>query len=174
MLDPHTPSPQPRHPRRLLPEPVHPTTRTSSARRTTAQRAAEYYRAHSLTVLRISVGIVYCWFGALKLFPAASPAEEIAAAAMTELTGGLLPSRVSLPLLGTAEMLIGLALLTGLLLRIALALFFAHMAGAFTSLALLSGQMWHHGVPTLEGQYVLKNLVLVAACLAVTADEFTR
>ena len=34
--------------------------------------------------------------------------------------------------------------------------------------------MWHHGVPTLEGQYVLKNLVLVAACLTVTADEFTR
>jgi uncharacterized membrane protein YkgB len=147
---------------------------TSPARRTTAQRAAAYYRARSITVLRISVGIVYCWFGVLKFFPAASPAEEIAASATSELTGGLLPSHVTLPLLGTAETLIGLALVTGLLLRTALAVFFAHMAGAFTSLALLSGQMWQHGVPTLEGQYVLKNLVLVAACLAVTSDELTR
>ncbi|CAM5271554.1 DoxX family protein OS=Streptomyces glaucescens OX=1907 GN=SGLAU_31795 PE=4 SV=1 [Streptomyces glaucescens] len=72
------------------------------------------------------------------------------------------------------ETLIGLALITGLLLRPALTLLFAHMAGVFTSLALLPGQMWHHGVPTLEGQYVLKNVILVAACLTVTADELTR
>ncbi|CAM5323542.1 DoxX family protein OS=Streptomyces glaucescens OX=1907 GN=SGLAU_31795 PE=4 SV=1 [Streptomyces glaucescens] len=121
--------------------------RTSSARRTTAQRAAEYYRARGITVLRVMSGVVYCWFGVLKLFPAGSPAEEIAAAAMTKLTGGLLPAAVSMPLLGTAETLIGLALITGLLLRPALTLLFAHMAGVFTSLALLPGQMLrHHGM----------------------------
>ncbi|MFE5598182.1 hypothetical protein ACFQ8O_03155 [Streptomyces coelicoflavus] len=78
-----------------------------------------------------------------------------------------------MPLLGTAETLIGLALVTGLLLRPASTLFFGHMAGGFTALALLPGQMWHHGVPTLEGQYILKDLVLVAACLAVAADELS-
>ncbi|MFJ8195002.1 hypothetical protein ACIQ8D_35485 [Streptomyces sp. NPDC096094] len=159
------------HPRRLLRGRLLPAVRTPSARTTATQRAAEYYRMRSTAVLRISVGALYCWFGALKFFPAASPAEEIAAAAMTKLTGGLLPTTVSMPLLGTAETLIGLALVTGLLLRPTLMLFFGHMAGVFTSLALLHGQMWHHGVPTLEGQYVLKNLVLVAACLAVAADE---
>ncbi|CAM5322670.1 DoxX family membrane protein [Streptomyces pharetrae] len=174
MPTPHTPSLLPGHPRRLLRDRLLPAVRTSSARRTTAQRAAEYYRARGITVLRVSVGVVYCWFGVLKLFPAGSPAEEIAAAAMTKLTGGLLPAAVSMPLLGTAETLIGLALITGLLLRPALTLLFAHMAGVFTSLALLPGQMWHHGVPTLEGQYVLKNVILVAACLTVTADELTR
>ncbi|NUV95898.1 hypothetical protein G6W53_24820 [Streptomyces sp. KAI 90] len=122
----------------------------------------------------MSVGALYCWFGVLKLFPAGSPAEEIAAAAMKELTGGQLPTTVSMPLLGTAETLIGLALVTGLLLRPALMLFFGHMTGVFVTLALLPGQMWHHGMPTLEGQYVLKNLVLVAACLAVASDELTR
>jgi uncharacterized membrane protein YphA (DoxX/SURF4 family) len=125
----------------------------------------------SLTILRISVGVIYCWFGSLKLFPAVSPAEHIAIRTMTKLTGGLVPAQVSLPLLGTAEALIGLALITGILLRHALVAFYAHMGGVFSSLVLLPDAMWHHGVPTLDGQYVLKNLVLVASCLAVTAEE---
>ncbi|MBJ6613862.1 DoxX family membrane protein [Streptomyces sp. I4(2020)] len=174
MVDPRTSSFLLGRPRRLLRDRVLPAVRTSTARRTTTQRAAEFYRTRSIAVLRISVGVVYCWFGVLKLFPAGSPAEEIAAAAMSKLTGGLLPPHMSVPLLGTTEALIGLALVTGLLLRPALILFFAHMAGVFASLALLPGQMWHHGAPSLEGQYVLKNLVLVAACLAVTSDELTR
>jgi uncharacterized membrane protein YphA (DoxX/SURF4 family) len=148
--------------------------RTCAPSRTTAQHVGGLYRPYSITVVRISIGVVFCWFGVLKLFPAASPAEEIAAAAMTKLTGGLLPAQVSLPLLGGAETLIGLALVTGLLLRPALALFFAHMTGVLASLALLPETMWHDGMPTLEGQYVLKNIVLVTACLAVTADELTR
>jgi hypothetical protein len=101
-------------------------------------------------------------------------AVQGAAPAVDDPEIGFLGAPGKQPLLGTAESLIGIALITGLLLRPALALFFAHMAGVFTSLALLPGQMWHQGVPTLEGQYVLKNLVLVAACLTVTADEFTR
>ncbi len=160
------------HPRRLLRDRVLPAAvRTPSARRTATLRAAEHYRARSTAVLRISVGVLYCWFGVLKLFPAGSPAEEIAAAAMSKLTGGLLPTTAAMPLLGAAETLIGLALVTGLLVRPALMLFFGHMAGVFITLALLPGQMWHHGVPTLEGQHVLKNLVLIAACLAVAAEE---
>lgn len=173
MLDLRTSSSPTSHPRRLLRDRLLPAVRTPSVRKATAQRVAGQYRARSVAVLRISIGVVYCWFGVLKLFPAGGPAEEIAAAAMNKFTGGLLPTTVSMPLLGTAETLIGLALFTGLLLRPALVLFFGHMAGVFTSLALLPGQMWHHGVPTLEGQYVLKNLVLVAACLAVAADELS-
>ncbi|MEU3525883.1 DoxX family membrane protein [Streptomyces sp. NPDC038707] len=137
-------------------------------------RAAGRYRPGSLTVLRVSVGVVYCWFGVLKLFPATSPAEHIALQTMTKLTGGLVPAQVSLPLLGTTEALIGLALISGFLLRPALVAFYAHMSGVFSSLVLLPDAMWHHGAPTLDGQYVLKNLVLVTACLAVTADDLTR
>lgn len=137
-------------------------------------RVAERYRLGSLVILRVSVGVIYCWFGILKLFPATSPAEHIALQTMTKLTGSLVPAQVSLPLLGTAETLIGLALITGILLRHALAAFYAHMSGVLSSLALLPDAMWHHGIPTLDGQYVLKNLVLIAACLAVTADELTR
>ncbi|GAB2627949.1 hypothetical protein GCM10027168_69570 [Streptomyces capparidis] len=137
-------------------------------------RAAERYQPHSLTALRVSVGLVFLCFGALKLFPSASPAEQIATRATSKLTLGLLPSEVLLPLLGAAEVCLGLALLTGILLRHALAVLYLHMAGVLSSIVLLPEDMWHNGVPTLEGQYVLKNAVLITACLAVTADELTR
>ncbi|MFK4069891.1 hypothetical protein [Streptomyces sp. NPDC029674] len=48
------------------------------------------------------------------------------------------------------------------------------MARVFASLLLLPEVMWHQAAPTLEGQYVLKNLVLVAAGLTVTVDELDR
>ncbi|WP_336320511.1 hypothetical protein [Streptomyces lavendofoliae] len=134
------------------------------------------YRRGGTAVLRASVGVVYCWFGVLKLFPGASAAEGVAAKAMTELTLGLLPSGMCLTLLALTEVAIGLCLVTGRLLRAALTAFFLHMAGVFAALILLAGDMWStYGlVPTLEGQYVIKNIVLIAAGLLVAADEITR
>ncbi|MFC8867321.1 hypothetical protein ACFUAC_06650 [Streptomyces sp. NPDC057148] len=73
-----------------------------------------------------------------KLFPAGSPAEEIAAAAMGQLTGGLLPPHVSVPLLGPDRTRPGHRPVTPSHL---VTLFFAHMAGVFTSLVLLPGEM---------------------------------
>ncbi|MFF8513509.1 DoxX family membrane protein [Streptomyces sp. NPDC015492] len=136
-------------------------------------RAAAHYRPRSLAALRISTGLIFLCLGALKLIPSASPAEYIAIQAATKLTFGLLPPHILLPALATAEICIGTALLTGILLRYALAAFYLHMSGVFASLFLLPDAMWHHGAPTLEGQYVLKNIVLIAACLAITADELT-
>ncbi|MET9930486.1 MULTISPECIES: hypothetical protein [unclassified Streptomyces] len=124
-------------------------------------------------LLRGCVGTVFLWFGVLKFFPAASPAEGVAVRAATHLTFGLLPSGAVLPVLATVETAIGFCLVTGVLLRVALAGFFVHMAGVFSALLLLPGEMWQGDVPvpTLEGQYVIKNVVLVAACLVVAADE---
>lgn len=122
------------------------------------------------------MGSVFLWFGALKFFPAASPAEQVAVEAATKVTFGLLPPDLVLRLLAASETAIGLGLVTGVLLRVALVGFFAHMAGVFSALLLLRGEMWQGGapVPTLEGQYVIKNVVLVAACLVVAADEWGR
>ncbi len=127
-------------------------------------------------LLRVCVGTVFLWFGVLKFFPAASPAEGAAVRAATKLTFGLLPPDVVLPVLATAETAIGLGLVTSVLLRVALVGFFAHMAGVFSALLLLPGEMWQGDapVPTLEGQYIIKNIVLVAACLVVAADEWGR
>ncbi len=122
------------------------------------------------------MGTVFLWFGVLKFFPAASPAEGVAARAATRLTFELLPPDTVLPTLATVETAIGFGLVTGVLLRVALAGFFVHMAGVFSALLLLPGEMWQGDapVPTLEGQYVIKNIVLVAACLVVAADEYGR
>ncbi|MEV7167395.1 DoxX family protein [Streptomyces microflavus] len=138
-----------------------------------ASHAPRYTRI-SPAVLRVCIGLVFCWFGVLKFFPGASAAEDFALGAMTELTLGLIPAPACLLLLAILETGIGLALLTGFLLRWALAAFFLHMAGVFLSLLVLPDAAWHTAaVPTLEGQYVIKNIVLVAACLHIAADELT-
>ncbi|MFH8757505.1 DoxX family membrane protein [Streptomyces atroolivaceus] len=146
-------------------------------RQTLESRAAGHARRYtriSTLVLRVCIGLVFCWFGAMKFFPGASAAEDFAISAMTELTMGFIPDPLCLLLLAVLETGIGLALLTGFLLRWALGAFFLHMAGVFLSLLVLPDTAWHTAaVPTLEGQYVLKNLVLVAAGLHIAADELT-
>ncbi|MDG9704278.1 DoxX family protein [Streptomyces sp. DH37] len=162
-------------PRRAGPErPAAGTAATAPGRRDVRPRRgphalAALYRRHSFTVLRVSVGLLFLWFGTLKLLPGASPAEDLATRVMDELTSGRVPADLSRPLLAGVEMLIGAGLVTGLLLRLTLLAFFVHMAGTFTALAVLPAEMWDGNVafPTLAGQYVIKNVVLVAAGLAV-------
>ncbi|HZG04744.1 MAG TPA: DoxX family protein [Streptomyces sp.] len=130
-----------------------------------------FYRRHSFAVLRVSVGLLFLWFGTLKILPGVSPAEDMATRVMGVLTSGRVPADLSRPLLAMLEMLIGAGLVTGLLLRLTLFVFFVHMAGTFSALVVLSHEMWDGSVvfPTMAGQYVLKNVVLVAAGLAVAA-----
>ncbi|WP_098023522.1 DUF417 family protein [Streptomyces sp. st115] len=133
--------------------------------------------AHALTLLRATVGIVFVGFGVLKLFPSASPAEQLAVDAATKMTLGLVPETVLLISLAALETAIGIGLITGRrLLRPALVAFFLHMGGVFSTLVLLPDAMWqpHSPAPTMEGQYVVKNVVLVAVCLVVAADAWGR
>lgn len=127
-------------------------------------------------LLRVSVGLVFLWFGVLKLFPAVSPAEEVAVRASAKLTFGLLPLDAILPLLAVLETAIGIGLVTGFLLRLTLTVFFAHMVGVFSALFVLHEEMWKTGtpIPTMLGQYIIKNVVLVVACLVVAADAWLR
>ncbi|MGW4031569.1 DoxX family protein [Streptomyces sp. NPDC004838] len=131
------------------------------------------YRRYSTTVLRVSVGLVFIGFGVLKFVPGASPAQDVATRTMDVLSFGLVPAEASRPLLALMETVIGLGLVSGVLLRLVLATFFVHMAGVFSALLLLPGEMWNEqtATPTLEGQYIIKNVVLIAACLTVAADQ---
>ncbi|WP_412715610.1 DoxX family membrane protein [Streptomyces nanhaiensis] len=134
------------------------------------------FQCHGTAIMRVSVGLVFLWFGALKLFPATSPAEGVAVRAAMKLTFGLMQPDTVLMSLALCELAIGIGLTTGFLLRPALAAFFAHMTGVFSALFVLPGEMWQSDsvVPTMEGQYIIKNVVLVAACLTVAADELNR
>ena len=121
--------------------------------------------------LRIALGIVFLWFGALKFFPGMSPAEPLAAQTLHILTLGLIPDRVALIGVASLESAIGILLLSGRLLRFALALLALEMIGVLSPLVLLPAQMFRGLVePTLEGQYVLKDIVVAAAGLVVAAQ----
>jgi uncharacterized membrane protein YkgB len=122
-------------------------------------------------LLRVSLGIVFLWFGVLKFFPSASPAEELASRTISVLTGGLIPAAVSLPFLAGWECLIGLGLLIGRGLRGILFLLYMQMLGTLTPIFLFPHEVFVRipYAPTLEGQYIIKNLVLISAGIVVGA-----
>ena len=126
---------------------------------------------YGIKLLRISVGIVYLWFGVLKFFPALSPAEDLAARTISTLTFGLVGSNISLPVLALWEVLIGLGLITGLFMRATLLLLILQMFGTITPLFIFPSETWtvFPIAPTLEGQYIIKNLVLVSAAIVIGA-----
>jgi uncharacterized membrane protein YphA (DoxX/SURF4 family) len=121
-------------------------------------------------LLRISVGLVFLWFGVLKFVPGLSPADELATATIDRLTLGIVPAGTALIALAVLETAIGLGLLTGRAMRVTLLLLFGQMLGTATPLVIFPELTWSAPlVPTLEGQYIIKNLVLVSAGLVIGA-----
>jgi uncharacterized membrane protein YkgB len=123
------------------------------------------------TLLRISLGVVFLWFGALKLVPGVSPAEGLATRTISTLTFGAVPPAISLPALALWECAIGAGLLAGKGLRAVLLLLWLQMLGTLSPLFLFPQEVFVFvpWAPTLEGQYIIKNLVLVSASLVVGA-----
>lgn len=134
-------------------------------------RITAWMARHGLPLLRISVGIVFLWFGALKFFPGLSPAQDLAIRTTEILTFGLLSPRVAIVLLAAWECLIGVGLIFGVFLRATLLLLFVQMLGTMTPIFLFPAEVFTRipYAPTLEGQYILKNLVLISAGLVIGA-----
>jgi uncharacterized membrane protein YphA (DoxX/SURF4 family) len=135
------------------------------------QSIARWLARYSLPFLRVGMGVVFLWFGALKFMAGMSPAEDLALRTIDALTFGLIPASVSLVLLAGLESAIGLGFLTGRFTRVTLALLAFQMAGALSPLALFPGEVFERFpyAPTLEGQYIVKNLVLIGAGLVIGA-----
>ena len=135
----------------------------------TLQQSTRYYLAHAFLALRIAIGLIYIWFGVLKFVSGASPAVALATTTMSALTFGTVPAAVSRPLLALFETVIGLLFLSGRLRRLTTVAFVAHVLGAMSSLLLATDLVWRHVPfePTLAGQYVLKDVVLLTAGLLV-------
>ncbi|MFC1936208.1 DUF417 family protein [Chloroflexota bacterium] len=133
------------------------------------EKIVSFMEQYGITLLRISLGIVFLWFGVLKFFPGLSPADGIATATIEKLTFGLIPPRVSIIILATWETLIGVGLITGLYLRVTLFLLFTQMLGTITPLFFFPLETFTRPpyAPTLEGQYIIKNLVLISAGLVI-------
>lgn len=119
---------------------------------------------YGILLLRVGLGIVFLWFGALKLAPGLSPAEEL-----VRNTTYFVDPDWFLPVLAVWEMAIGLGLIFGRFMRLTLLLLFLQMPGTALPLVLLPDVVWTvfpYGL-TLEGQYIVKNLVLIAAGLVL-------
>ena len=126
---------------------------------------------HGITLLRLSVGIIFLWFGFLKFFPGLSPAEDLAARTIQVLSFGWIPPPMALTLLAVWECAVGLGLILGVYLRATLLLLWLQMAGTVTPLFIFPQEVFSQlpYAPTLEGQYIIKNLVLVSAGIVVGA-----
>src|SRR5262245_20543146 len=135
------------------------------------KRLTGYMARYGVTLLRISVGIVFLWFGFLKFFPGLSPAAELATRTIGILTFGLVSPRLALMLLAVWESVVGIGLIFGLYLRVTLLLLWLQMIGTITPLCLFPEEAFTRlpYAPSLEGQYIIKNLVLVSAGIVVGA-----
>lgn len=127
------------------------------------QRIAGWMERYGLPMLRYSLAVIFIWFGALKVF-GISPAYEL-----VRETVYWFDAESFVPVLGVWEVLIGIGLLFRPLIRAALLLLFLQMPGTVLPLIILPEACWNpfpYGL-TLEGQYIIKNLVLISAAIAV-------
>lgn len=126
---------------------------------------------YGILVLRLSLGIIFLWFGALKFFPGLSPAEELAARTIAQLTFGLISPSLAVFILAVWECLIGIGLLTGFQLRATLFLLWVQMLGTVIPILFFPSEVFvvFPYAPTHEGQYIIKNIVLVSAGLVIGA-----
>lgn len=120
---------------------------------------------------RFALGLVFIWFGALKTIGELSPAYDLVAATVYWLT-----PEIIVPLLGLWEVAIGLAFLVPSLTRFALLLLLPQMPGTFLPLVTLP-EVCFTIAPfglTLEGQYIIKNLVIISCALIIGGTALRR
>jgi uncharacterized membrane protein YphA (DoxX/SURF4 family) len=134
-------------------------------------RVTRWLARHGVLLTRVSLGLVFFWFGVLKFLPGMSPAEGLASRTITTLTGGQVSPASGLLILAGWETVIGLGLLTGRFLRTILLLMAVQMLGTVLPLVLYPAETFTMVpfAPTLEGQYIIKNVVLVSAAMVVGA-----
>ncbi|MDQ3437944.1 MAG: DoxX family membrane protein [Actinomycetota bacterium] len=126
---------------------------------------------NSLTLLRVSLGAIFLGFGLLKFFPHLSPAQDLVTRTTEVLSFGLVPAGMGIVMVATLECLIGLGLISGRYLRTTLLLLGFQMVGAMSPLLLFTGELFAgpYHAPTLEAQYIIKDIVLISAGLVLGA-----
>lgn len=128
------------------------------------EKAIELMTSQGLRLVRISLGIIFLWFGLLKLIGVTPVAN------LVQVVIYWIPATVSVPLVGLFEMILGFGLLSGLALRLTLLLLWLHLAGTFSVLVIRPDLAFQSGNPlflTTEGEFVVKNLVLITGGIAV-------
>ena len=128
------------------------------------QRVTAWMARYGLTMMRVALGVIFFWFGALKLVPGLSPAEELVRNTIFFIDPALFQ-----PVLALWEMAIGLGLITGLFMRLTLLLLFLQMPGTVLPIFITPEAVFTifpFGL-TIEGQYIVKNLALITAAIVL-------
>jgi uncharacterized membrane protein YkgB len=134
------------------------------------RRVSSLMERHGVTLLRVSVATIFVWFGVLKVI-GRSPVEDLVAS-----TVYWLPAENFVRFLGIWEVLVGVGLLIPVALRLTLLLFWIQMAGTFLVLIVNPGESFVDGNPFLLstiGEFVIKNLVLIAAGIVIGTTVLT-
>jgi putative oxidoreductase len=124
----------------------------------------------SIAALRVALGLVFIWFGALKLF-GVSPVIP-----MLRQTYGFLPVTLFAPLLGVWEVLVGGGLIFKRALRLTVVLLCLHLIGTFVAIWLDPELFFLNSnllLLTANGEFVVKNLVLITSALVIAGHEVT-
>jgi len=137
------------------------------------QNIAQHMRMWGVKSLRISFGVIFIWFGILKPL-GLSAAETLVLATVDWLP--IFTPHAWLNFIGWWEVVIGLTFLFKKTTRIAIGLLFMQMTGTFMPLVILPDITFQVGVyylPTMEGQYIIKNIMIMSAALVVGGSTYT-
>jgi len=129
-------------------------------------RVATLVRPFSLLMLRVSLGVVFVWFGALKV------ANVTPVAALIAGTVPWVDAAWFVPLLGAVEVVVGVALIAGRRLTVVSFVLVAHLTGTLLVFVMQPQVAFQHGNPlllTTEGEFVMKNVVLISAALVLAS-----
>lgn len=147
------------------------TTRPQPIPTTARSRLLNVLTRVSLPLLRVSLGVVFLWFGVLKIADA-TPVGDLVARTLP-----FIPADWFVPALGAFETILGLALIAGRRMAVVALLMVAHLAGTLLVLITQPEVAFRDGNPlllTMTGEFVVKNLVLISAGLVLAAAHLTR
>lgn len=131
----------------------------------------QWMASYSIIITRTALGIIFFWFGILKFFPDMSPADDLASKTIETITFGFISGATALYILATWECLIGIGCISGKFMRTTLILLFVQMLGTimplfiFPDITFISAPF----VPTLEGQYIIKNIIIISSAIVLVA-----
>lgn len=123
---------------------------------------------------RLALSIVFIWFGYLKIIQV-SPAEALVQHLHSITVVRFIPINIFLILLGSVEVAVGILWLFPKLTKLAFVCFGLHMFTTFLPLIYLPADTWQHAfVLTLTGQYIIKNIVLIASAITIWYAKISR
>lgn len=132
-------------------------------------RLISFFRKMTIPMVRFGLFAAFFWFGALKVL-GLSPVRDLVRH-LFEKTIPFMDFHTFFVLFGLFECLIGVLFLIKGMERIVIPLFFLHMLSTFLPLFLLPKETWSAVlVPTFEGQYIIKNLALIAGVIAMAGS----